>query len=149
MKKGDSHKGIYVHHRDFGQQLVVNLVLFETQDQEAIQKAWSALSESKQQDVALEIDKQFQQHLSKIGVPVDEADVPALRNEWAKGRILDIIQESRDLKDTKTPEFPFAATLWPEKIAHAHRKIWQTLSNAQRDNAVDIMKINSSITLQS
>ena len=56
--------------------------------------------------------------------------------------MLDIIQASYDVKDTLTREFPFAATLWPEKIAHAHRKIWQTLSNAQRDNAVDIMKVN-------
>ena len=91
VRTNDTHKGIYVRHRDSGEHLVADLVLLEAPDQEAIRKAWSALSESKQQDVALEVDKQFQRHLSKIGVPVDEDDVPALRNEWAKGHMLDII----------------------------------------------------------
>ena len=75
---------------------------------------------------------QLQRHLSKIGVPVDEDDVSALGNEWAKGHMLDIIQASHDLKDTSTREFPFAATLWPQKIVDACRKIRQALSNAQK-----------------
>ena len=104
-EENDTRKGIYVRHRDIGEQLVVDLVLFEAQDQEAIQKAWSALSQSKQKNVALEVDKQFQQHLSKIGVLVDEDDVPALRNEWAKGHMFDIIQASHDVNDTSTREF--------------------------------------------
>ena len=68
-------------HRNSGEQLVTDLMLFEAQDQEAIQKTWSTLSGSKQQDVALEVDKQFQRHLAKMGIPADDGDVPALRNE--------------------------------------------------------------------
>ena len=100
VRETDTHKGIYVRHRDSVKHLVADLVLLEAQDQEAIQKAWSALSESKQEDVALEVDKQFQRHLSKIGIPADEDDVPAMRNEWIKGHMFDIIQASHDFKDT-------------------------------------------------
>ena len=81
VRNTDTHKGIYVRRRDSDEHLISDLVLFEAQDQEVIQKAWSALSESKQQDVALEVDMQFQRHLSKIGISVDEDDVPALRNK--------------------------------------------------------------------
>ena len=142
VRKTDTHKGIYVRRRDSVEHFISDLVLFEAQDQEVIQKAWSALSESKQQDVALEVDKQFQRHLSKIGIRVDEDDVPALRNEWVKGHMLDIIQASHDFKDTSTREFPFAATLWPQKIVDACRKIWQTLSNVQKHNVVDVMNVS-------
>ena len=133
-------KGIYVRHRDSSDHLVADLVLLEVPDQEAIRKAWSALSESQQQDVALEVDKQFQSHMLKIGTPVDEDDVSVLKNDWAKGHLLDIIQTAHDLKVTSTQEFPFTAKLWPQKIANACRNIWQTLSNAQKDNVVEMMQ---------
>ena len=68
-------------HRNSGEQLVTDLMLFEAQDQEAIQKTWSTLSGSKQQDAALEVDKQSQRNLANMGIPADEGDVPALRNE--------------------------------------------------------------------
>ena len=67
-----------------------------------------ALSESQQQDVALEVDKQFQSHLSKISITVDEDDVSVLRNDWVKGHILDIIQASHGLKEFHT-RVPFCS----------------------------------------
>ena len=133
-------KGIYFRHRDGGDHVVADLVLLEAPDQEAIRKAWTALSESLQQDVAPEVDKQFQSHLLKIGILVDEDDVSVLKNDWVKGHMLDIIQTSHDLKDTSTREFPFTAKLWPQNIADACRNIWQTLSNAQKDNVVEMMQ---------
>ena len=65
-----------------------------------------------------------------------------LRNDWVNGHMLDIIQASYDVKDTLTREFPFAATLWPQKIVDACRKIWQTLSNVQKHNVVDMMNVS-------
>ena len=121
---------------------MADLALLEKPDQEAIRVAWSALSESKQQDVALEVDKQFQSHLSKIRFPLSVADELALKNEWVPSHIYDIIQASHVSKDTSTRGFPFAATLWPQTLANAYRKIWQTLSNAQKDNVVDMMKVS-------
>ena len=67
--------------RNSGEQLVTDLMLFEAQDQEAIQKTWSTLSGSKQQDADLEVDKQSQRNPANMAIPADEGDVPALRNE--------------------------------------------------------------------
>ena len=122
--------------------LLFDLALLEKPEQEAIRVAWSALSESQQQDVALEVDKQFQSHLSKIRFPLSVADELALHSEWVPSHIYDIIQASHVSKDTSTRGFPFAATLWPQTLADAYRKIWQTLSNAQRDNVLDMVKVS-------
>ena len=51
---------IFLPHKDRARDFLCDLALLEKSDQEAIRVAWSALSESKQQDVALEVDKQFQ-----------------------------------------------------------------------------------------
>ena len=86
------------------------------------------------------MDKKFQSHLPKIGITVDEDAVSVLRNDWDKSKMVVFIQASHDLKTTSTREFPFATKLWPQKIADACRNIWQTLSNAKKNNAVDMMQ---------
>ena len=101
----ENDTGIYAQHGNSSDHLVADLVLLDVPDQKAIRKAWSALSESQQRDTALEVDNQFQSHLLKIGILVDENDVTVLKNEWAKKHLIDIIQASHDLKDISTREF--------------------------------------------
>ena len=55
--------------------------------------------------------------------------------------MFDTIQASHDFRDILTRAF-FVGTLWPRKIVNACRKIWQTLSNAQKDNVDDMMKVS-------
>ena len=55
--------------------------------------------------------------------------------------MFDIIHASHDFRDILTRAF-FVGALWPRKIVNACRKIWQTLSNAQKDNVDDMMKVS-------
>ena len=75
--------GIYVTHEGGGEQLVLDLVLLPAEDQEEFRTAWSALSEKRQQDAALEVEEQFGAHMSKIGITVDEGDLKVMRADCA------------------------------------------------------------------
>ena len=75
--------GIYVTHEGGGEQLVLDLVPLSAEDQEEFRTAWSALSEKRQQDAALEVEEQFGAHMSKIGITVDEGDLKVMRADCA------------------------------------------------------------------
>jgi len=109
-------------------------------DQEEFRTAWCALSGQRQQDAAVDVEEQFEAHMLKIGIPVDESDLKVFRADWAKEHFLQIIQAKDETKEGTTNEFPFAANLWPQKIVDAYKKIWLQWSDLQKEDAAAMMQ---------
>ena len=100
---------------------MLDLALLPAKDQEEFPTVWSALSEKRQQDAALDVEKQFEAHMAKIGIAVDASDLNVLQADWANGYFLQILQAKEDTQDVMFDEFPFAVTLWPQKIIDVYK----------------------------
>ena len=82
--------------------------------------------------------------MAKIGIAVDASDLNVLQADWAKGYFLQILQATQDTQDVMFHEFPFAATLWPQRIVDAYKTIWLQWSDVQKEDAAAMMKASFS-----
>ena len=71
---------------------------------------------------------------------MDPSDLDVLRADWAKGHFLQILQATEDTQDGTCHNFPFAATLWPQKSVEAYKQIWRQWSDVQKEDAVAMMQ---------
>ena len=131
---------VYVTHEDGAEQLVLDLTLLPRKDQEEFRTAWYAMSEKSQQDIAREMHRQFETHIAMIDLAMDPDDLEVLQADWSKKYFLQILQATENKQKDACHNFPFVATLWPQKNLEAYKQTWSEWSHEQREDAVAIMQ---------
>jgi hypothetical protein len=131
---------VYVTHEDGSEQLVLDLTLLPGKDQEEFRTAWYGMSEKSQQDVARVMHRQFETHIAMIDLAMDPDDLEVLQADWSKRHFLQILQATENKQKGACHNFPFVATLWPQKNLEAYKQTWRQWSDEQREDAVAMMQ---------